>query len=120
MKSFLLPAVLLAASAAFSSWSTPGLVSHVFSNVGCGADSGRSFMLTEYAANPNNPYVLKSNSPIFGQSTAMLERAVADQLPVAFFTRISDSTQSFSYVADDGSCRTKSWTEITGVSINSK
>lgn len=120
MKSFLLPAILVAAGSAFCSWSTPDLISHVFYNVGCGDDAGKSLMFTEYAANPSNPYVLKSSSPLFAQAASILERGTAEQIPVQFFTRISDSTVSFSYVGDDGSCKTKNWTEVIGVAIDRK
>jgi hypothetical protein len=64
--------------------------------------------------------VLKSNSPIFQQAAALLERSVAEQVPAQIFTRLSNPTVSFSYVGDDGTCKTKSWTEILGVALDKK
>lgn len=118
MKSSLLAALLLAASPVFCNWSNPEAVSVVFYNVGCGDDAGKSLLFTSYTARPSNPYVLKSSSPIFAQTASILERAVVDQAPVQFFTRLTDSTATYSYIGDDATCHTKSWTEITGIAID--
>jgi len=119
MKSSILAVLLLAASSAFCNWSNPDVVSVVFYNVGCGDDAGKSLLFTSYTARSSNPYVLKSNSPIFAQTASILERAAVDQVPVQFFTRVTaDSTVTYSYIGDDATCHTKSWTEITGIAID--
>ncbi len=108
------------ACSAFSAWSTPAPAPIVFYNVGCGADSGKVILITDFTPGGTASMVLKSTSPIFSQATSVLERSVADQIPVQIFTRLSNSTVDFSYVGDDGTCKTKSWTEIIGVALDKK
>lgn len=120
MKKTLLLLALLAGSA-FSGWTASGVAPIlVFTNVGCGPDAGKSFAFLSFPSTGDEAYVLRSDSPLFQSSLSLLERGVAEQLPVTLFVRESSPTVKFNYQTDMGTCAEKEWPEIIGVSLSKR
>jgi hypothetical protein len=113
-------ALLVLSCAAIAAWSTPKPAYLTYSNVGCGADSGKSILVVDFLANTSESWVLKSNSPIYPLAASIFESSVSEQLPIQLFTRTASDRVDFSYVGDDGTCHTKNWIEVIGVGISKK
>lgn len=116
----LLISVFGMAASAMCAWTDPKPLVLAYYNVGCGTDAGKAILLADFSNTSSQSYVLKSDSPIFPQAAALIERSVADQIPVQFFTRLTGATVAFSYMGDGGTCVTKNWVEIIGVAIDKK